>query len=199
MKEKQTEERIRQTAKHVFFAQGRFNAKMHEIAKEAGLNRALLHYYFRDRDNLFKTVLDEAMDESFIKMFAILSGPQAFEKKVEKAVHHIVDCLAEYPFMESFIISELNKDPSQAATLSLIKNGKRFTSGFLKETEAYLRKRRLSFIRPEHFIVNMMALCTYAFSTKPIIQNILGLKEKQYKAFILERKKTLPRLVLMDY
>src|SRR6476660_9341182 len=126
MTQQVTEELIRTTAKQIFFAKGNINAKMHEIAAAAKINRALLHYYFRSRENLFEVVLKEAMQESFLKMFEILSENIPFEAKIEKAVYHIVDILAEYPYIESFIISEINKNPDAADKLTLIRDGRKF-------------------------------------------------------------------------
>jgi TetR/AcrR family transcriptional regulator len=197
MKEKQTEDHIKDTAKKIFFGKGHFNAKMHEIAKEARLNRALLHYYFRNRENLFEAVLKEAMEESFVKMFSILSNEKPFEEKIQEAIEHITDCLAKYPFIENFIISEINKNPQGADSLLAVRLGKDFMKNFMKEIKHYLKENDLPQIKPEQFMVNMMALCTYASSTKPIIQNILGFNEPQYQAFLKERKKILPRIILM--
>jgi TetR/AcrR family transcriptional regulator len=192
-----TEEKIKQTAKKIFFGKGHFNAKMHEIAKEAGVNRALLHYYFRSRENLFESVLREAMEESFISMFRILSTDEPFENKIEQAIGQIVDCLTEYPFIENFIISEINKDPGKALTDETISTGRKFTKKFLKEIEVYLKKNKLKGIEPEHFIVNMMALCAYPSSTKPIIKNILNYSENEYMNFLRSRKKMITKMVLM--
>jgi TetR/AcrR family transcriptional regulator len=197
MKDITTELRIKETAKRIFFSDGRFNAKMHEIAEEADINRALLHYYFRDRENLFDVVMQEAMDSSFVQMFRILSQELQFEQKIEEAVHHIVDCLTEFPFMETFIISELNKDPEKGKQLSAVKDGKKFMKGFLKEISAYIKKHKLPYSGPGHFMVNMMSLCAYPATTKPIVKNILGLSEPAYRKFMGDRKKTLTKLILM--
>jgi TetR/AcrR family transcriptional regulator len=199
MEQSSTEQLIKNTAKNIFFTKGHINAKMHEIATAAKINRALLHYYFRSRENLFEIVLKEAMEESFIKMFHILSEHLPFEEKIEKAVHHIVDILSEYPYIESFIISEINKNPSAANTISVIKDGKNFLRSFLKEIDQYLKKNKITVVRPEQFMVNMMSLCAYPSSTKIIIQQVLSLDEEQYTKFITARKKMLPSLVLMKY
>jgi TetR/AcrR family transcriptional regulator len=192
-----TELQIKKAAKKIFFGKGHFDAKMHEIATEARINRALLHYYFRNRKNLFEVVLGEALEESFIRMFSILSTNAPFEKKVEEAIHQIVDCLAEYPFIENFIISEMNRNPASGLTRRTIRDGRVFTKHFLREIKQYLSKNKLPAIEPEHFIVNMMSLCAYPSSTKPIVQNILGFGENDYRKFLLSRKKMITRLVLM--
>jgi TetR/AcrR family transcriptional regulator len=193
----ETELHIKKTAKQIFFGQGKFNAKMHEIAAEARINRALLHYYFRNRDNLFAVVLQEALEESFLRMFTILSEDKPFEEKIEAAIHQIIDCLAEYPFIENFIISEMNKNPDSALTRTTIAKGRAFTKKFMKEIAAYIRKHKLPYLKPAHFIVNMMSLCAYPSSTKPVIQSILGMNAKEHKAFVLNRKKMVTRMVLM--
>ncbi len=199
MEEETTEQLIKKTAKNIFFTKGHINAKMHEIASQAEINRALLHYYFRSRENLFEVVLKEAMEESFIRMFRILSEDLPFEKKIEKAVHHIVDILSEYPYIESFIISEINKNPEAANSISVVKDGKDFLRSFLKEIDQYLKRNKITAIKAEQFMVNMMSLCAYPSSTKIIIQQVLSLDEAQYKKFIAARKKILPALVLMKY
>ncbi len=199
MEQQGTEQLIKTTAKHIFFAQGNINAKMHEIATAAKINRALLHYYFRNRENLFEVVLKEALQESFLKMFDILSESIRFEAKIEKAVYHIVDILAEYPYIESFIISEINKNPDAADKLTLIRDGRKFMNSFLKEIDHYLKSRKITAVDPKQFMVNMMSLCSYASSTKPIIQQVLSMDENGYRKFLLARKKMLPALVLMKY
>jgi TetR/AcrR family transcriptional regulator len=193
----QTEDHIREISKKVFFTQGRFNAKMHEIAKAAGVNRALLHYYFRSREKLFEVVLREAMAESFVKMFTILDEKQPFEEKVERAIHHIIDKFEEYPFIESFIISEINKNPSEALSIPPVMDAKKFSKNFLKEIKGYIRKNKIRFITPEDFLINMMALCAYPSTTKPVIQNVLNLNDRQYRKLLKARKKTITKIVLM--
>ena len=132
-------------------------------------------------------------------MFEILSEKIQFEKKIEKAVYHIVDILAEYPYIESFIISEINKNPGTAGTISVIKDGKDFMKSFLKEINSYLKSNKIKGVDPKQFMVNMMSLCSYASSTKPIIQQVLSMDENSYRKFLLARKKMLPKLVLMKF
>jgi TetR/AcrR family transcriptional regulator len=199
MKREDTEQLIKSTAKEIFFARGRINAKLHEIASAAKVNRALMHYYFRSRENLFDVVFREAMHESFLMMFEILNSDKEFEEKIEEAVHHIVDVLNHYPYIESFIISEINKNPSSAGSISAIRNGKNLMTPFMKEIAAYLRKRKIGGIRPEQFMVNMMSLCAYPSSTKPIIRKVLSMTEKEYQDFMDARRKMLTCLVLMKY
>jgi TetR/AcrR family transcriptional regulator len=193
------EQDIKSTAMRIFFAEGRFDARIHEIADAAGVNKALVHYYFRNREKLLAVVFAEAMEASFLKMFSILLSEAPFEKKVKDAVRHISSYMSEYPFIESFIISQINARPGEAGQLIPIREAKAFTKKFLPEVRAYLKKRKIMGVDAPQFIVNMMALCAYPSSTRPVIMNILGLGEKSYRLFLAARQKSLLNLILMRY
>jgi TetR/AcrR family transcriptional regulator len=192
-----TDEHIKEVAKRMFFKEGRFDARLHEIADAAKVNKALLHYYFRDREKLLQVVYEEALDASFLKMFELLSEKKAFEKKIARAIGHMTDFLCEYPFIEPFIVSQANAS-AQGAILP-VKAAREFTGNFRPEVQAYLEKRRIRDTSPEEFIVNMMALCAYPASTKPVIKSIFNLSEKDFQEFITQRKKQVTRMVLMKF
>ena len=194
---KQTEEHIKETAKNIFFAKGRLGAKTQEIADEAGVNRAMLHYYFRTREKLFDTVLQEALDESYQEMFRIISGDLAFEKKIQEAVSHIIDQKIKYPYMESFIISEIIKRPECIVEMQKENDKKNeVKKKFMKEIQHYIDEHNLPHIKPEHFMVNMMSLCSYPSIAKPFLQHLFNFNEEQYGKFIQERKQVVTKLLL---
>ena len=55
-KDHNAEERILAAAKKVFTTKGMAGARMQDIADEAVINKALVHYYFRDKDKMFEVV-----------------------------------------------------------------------------------------------------------------------------------------------
>jgi len=194
---KQTEEHIKETAKNIFFAKGRLGAKTQEIADEAGVNRAMLHYYFRTREKLFDTVLKEALDESYREMYRIMSSESVFEKKIQDAVSHIIDQKVKYPYMENFMIGEIIKKPECVIDIKKEYQKKdEVKKKFMKEIQHYIDEHKLPHIKPEHFIVNMMSLCSYPSIAKPFLQNLFRYNEEQYKKFIQERKQVVAKLLL---
>ena len=194
---RQTEAHIKDTAKKLFFAKGRLGAKTQEIADEAGVNRAMLHYYFRTRENLFDTVLEEAIDEAYQEMFRIVSSDLAFEEKIEEAVSHIIDHKVKYPYMESFIISEIIKKPESVASIDRdYKKKNELKKKFMKEIQQYIHEHKIPHMKPEHFMINMMSLCSYPSVAKPFLKHIFQYNEEQYKKFIQERKQVVTRLLL---
>jgi TetR/AcrR family transcriptional regulator len=195
--ESKTEKHIKEVAKGIFFKEGRFDARLHEIADAASVNKALLHYYFRDREKLMQTVYEEALGASFLTMFSLLTDAGPFEKKVETALNHMTTFLSEYPFIESFIVSQVNAAGAMRGKLLPVLAAKKFMKQFSPEVRAYLRKKQIRDVTPEQFIVNMMALCAYPASTKPVIMGIFSYSEKQFSKFLQDRKKQVLGLILM--
>src|SRR6187200_2861956 len=102
----QTEELIKNKAKTLFFQKGLLNATTQEIADEAGINRALIHYYFRSRDQMLDMLLDETIREKKQRMLIILSSNLPFREKIALYIDVVVDYSLTYPYLENFIISE---------------------------------------------------------------------------------------------
>ncbi len=196
MDAKDTEQHIKDTAKIVFFAKGKLNAKTQEIADEAKVNRALLHYYFRSREKLFETVLKEALEESRNTFYKIASSDLSFEKKIYSIVSMMVDRMIEYPFMETFIVSEIIRKPENLLMIHNSGMNNEFKLKFKKEIQQYIDDHHLPHIKPEHFVANMLGMCVYPSVAKPILMNMFQYTEEQYSRFISERKKVIANLLL---
>ena len=191
-----TDDHIRETAREVFFGEGRFDATLQELADKAGVNKALLHYYYRDRETLLNTVYEEALRASFLNMFDLLGAEGDFEKKVNQAIGKLCEGLARYPYIEAFIVSRMNAR-GHGARPSPVKEARAFTRKFLPEVAAYLKKRKISFVTPEEFLLNMMALCGYPPSVLPLAGAILGYTGTEYRKFLKARQKSLSRIILL--
>jgi AcrR family transcriptional regulator len=81
-KKDQTQELIKETAKNLFFVKGKFDATTQEIADEAGVNRTLINYYFRSRDNLIQIIFDEAQKVEKEKSEIIMNSDLPFKEKI---------------------------------------------------------------------------------------------------------------------
>src|SRR5215208_1261530 len=95
--EAQTEKLIKEKAKILFFQKGLLNATTQEIADEAGVNRALIHYYFRSREQMLDTLLAETMQEKRDRVRRILSSDNSFRVKIAAYIDAIVDYGLAYP------------------------------------------------------------------------------------------------------
>ena len=193
----QTEILIKETAKRIFFQKGLLNATTQQIADEAGVNRALIHYYFRSRDQLFKTVLEEAVNESRNKVDAIFNSEESFKVKISKYLDVFIDRNAEFPYMQNFIITEIMQDPEK-----LKEHFSRKRNHMLKHIVPHLKKEiesgSMEPIDPEHFIVNMMSMCSYPLVAKPFIQNMFSYDDKMYRKFLKERKQVIYKVLFNE-
>ena len=111
-----TERRILDAARIVFVRRGTAGARMQEIAEEAGVNQALLHYYFRSKERLAATVFREAAGRLFPAVLGVLDRP-SIEQKVEQFVHLYIDLVRHSPFLPVYIVSEIHHHPERLAEM----------------------------------------------------------------------------------
>ena len=180
----------------IFFTEGRHEATLEDIARAAGVNKALIHYYYRDRERLTAEIYREALQTSFLRMFDILLGEGDFESRIRHAIGHLCSGLAKYPFMEAFIVGRINAAGDRGIELSPVKEARDFVRKFKPEVERYLRKRNIRDTDADNFIIDLMALCAYPPAIMPVAKHILGYSEKKYRTFLKKRQSYLSDLIL---
>lgn len=181
-----TEEKIKEAASIVFTKKGYGNARTRDIAEEAGINLALLNYYFRSKEKLFQIVMAERIEKLFGVLAPILNDASTtLDEKLEKITENYVDMLLEHPDLPIFVLSEIRSNPEQLANRvqapKILKE-----SAFVKQ----LMERR-SDINPLHFIINLLGMNLFPFVAKPVLQPILG-SEDFYRQMMVQRKKLIP-------
>ena len=108
-----TETDILHAARKIFHQAGFDGARMQEIANEAGINKALLHYYFRSKDKLFEAVFQDTLKTHLVPVVQVLISDQTLEEKIPIFVSRYIDQLLEYPYVPAFILHELNRNPNR--------------------------------------------------------------------------------------
>jgi AcrR family transcriptional regulator len=109
--EKDTEQRIFEAACRVFQRKGYFGTRMQEIADEANINKSMLHYYYRSKDQLFQKVYRQQMGRILPVMFELWNADLPLDEKVEKIVDNFYSFLGTNPRMPHFFIHEMNENP----------------------------------------------------------------------------------------
>ncbi|SKC89197.1 TetR/AcrR family transcriptional regulator [Ohtaekwangia koreensis] len=194
----QTEELIKETAKRLFFQKGHIHATTQEIANEAGVNRALIHYYFRSRDLLFEKVLDETIGVMHKKMDSIFLTNDSLRVKISRFIDAFIDQNIDYPYLENFLITEMAKSPEKIKQLPNQEKKEEFKKFIEKQLSDEIAAGTMAPIKLEHFIVNLMSMCNYPLLAKPLIQNAFGFDEHTYKNFLLERKRVVYRTIFNE-
>jgi TetR/AcrR family transcriptional regulator len=198
-----TERRILEAAHAVFIRTGTAGARMQEIAREAGVNSALLHYYFRSKERLAEAVFRRAAGELLPEVIGILSGGATLAEKVERVIAVEIDHLARSPYLPVYILSELAHHPERLRQLlsSLTGQqpeaiGQRLITVLGRQIRAGVRAGAIRAIAPEQFIVNLLSLCIFPFAARPMLTVILGFDDPAFRKFIDQRRRDLPPFFL---
>lgn len=198
-----TEQRILDAAHQVFVRHGTAGGRMQDIAAEAGVNQALLHYYFRSKDRLSKAAFERAAAQFMPAVIQVLASNDALDAKVARIIELELDHLARAPYLPGYIISEVSHHPERARQLIAAVIGQtpehvrpRVIGTLKKQLDAAVRRGTMRRIAPEQFIVNLMSLCIFPFAARPMIVAMLGFDERGFQQFIARRRRDLPAFFL---
>jgi TetR/AcrR family transcriptional regulator len=193
-KEKQTEQHILDAAKKVFYAKGYAGARMQEIADEAKINKAMLHYYFRSKEKLFDRIFAESFQNLFPKIMQIFIDDLTFEQKVESFFDKYIDFLLSNPHLPGFVLHELTHNPkglSEMFDKSLPMPRKDLLKNVFDMPEGYMQG-----LDERQLFTNLLSWAIFPFVARPILSEVYDLDDKDFHAFVEERKKLLPKLFL---
>lgn len=193
-----TKARILKAAHTVFVRQGTHRANLKDVAEEADVNQALLHYYFSDKETLADTVFETVASEFFPKMKAILTSERSIEDKVKTFVPKYIELIEENPYLPSYVVGELNQNPEEMKErvrgMGLVPfEGLDTLDEQLQERAAEGSMRAIS---AEQFVVNLLSLCVFPFVGRPLIEAVMGMTDEDFDDFITERKESIPEFVL---
>lgn len=187
-----TEGRIKVAARAVFHKKGFAAARTRDIAEEAGINLALLNYYFRSKERLFVIVMIETFSEFFGSVNIFINNPDtSFEEKIEQFAAGYIDLIFREPDIPFFIMSEIRNNPEQLLQKVDIRNTV-FNSVFTRQFAEAVQQGKIKDQNFIHFMMNFMGLIVFPFIAKPLFKAVTELNEEQFNALIEERKKLIP-------
>jgi AcrR family transcriptional regulator len=190
--DKSTEDKIKAAARKVFHEKGFAATRTRDIADAAGINHALLNYYFRSKEKLFEIIMLETMIQFFGSLSMAFNNPNTtLEEKIEHLASNYIDLLTTHPDIPLFIMSEMK---SGAADL-ITKVGSKdivLKSAFMKQFQQAVKEDKIMKIHPMHFLMNLMGLTVFPFVASPMIMGIADLTEKDFLNLMQERKKLIP-------
>jgi TetR/AcrR family transcriptional regulator len=189
-----TENQILTAAREVFIAKGFEGARMQEIADQAGINKALLHYYFRSKENLFDAVFSEVASNLFPAMKQMLEAELELKEKVALFIRIYLKALDENPFIPAFILNTLNTNPD--SFLKYIKKSGLNPKFIQKQIDDEAANGIIRPIKAEHLMVNIIAMCIFPFVARPIVQNIFNMNNDEYQAYLESRQNEIIDFVL---
>ena len=190
------EGKILEAARKVFLTKGMAGARMQDIADEAGINKALLHYYFRDKDKLFETIFFEEAKKFFPKINNIFNSDEPLFKKFEQFADEYIEEMIENPYLPWFVMNEINRDPDQFMYKIWGKDNLPNPSKFLAQIEKEVKKGTIKRISPMHLLMNLLGMTIFPFVAKPMILRNMRLDDLQFRAAMEQRKKEIPKFII---
>ena len=177
---------------------------MQEIAADAGVNQALLHYYFRSKEQLARAAFERAGSQLMPAVIQEIASEAPLDEKVRTVVALELDHLSRAPYLPGYVFGEVTHRPERAQQLIAA-----MTRGQTPET---LRPRIFGVLRrqidervaagamrpiaPEQFMVNLISLCLFPFAARPMLQAMLGLDAAGFAQFIAVRRDELADFIL---
>jgi TetR/AcrR family transcriptional regulator len=189
----ETRERILDAAHSVFVRKGTAGSRTQEIAAEAGVNKALVHYYFGTKAALADAIFARALGTLMPRIFGILADPdRTIEEKVPAIVREQIEFQSARPYFAGYMVSELHAQPDRIARLMTRQGGKIPLEVIRKQLRDGAKAGKYRPMSAEQFVANMMGLLIFPFAIRPALAELLSLDDTRWRAFIEERRRLLP-------
>ena len=186
-----TEEKFKEAARIVFTKKGYAATKTRDIAEQAGLNLALLNYYFRSKERLFEIVMIEKVQQLFAFMAPVLNNPDtSLYEKIDLIAPSYIGMLLKNPDLPMFVLSEIKSNPERFG--KMIRANNVLQSSFIRQIAA--KKKG---VNPIQLFLNFLGMLVFPFIVQPVLQTIVPMNEEAYNQLLEQRKRLVPQWMRM--
>ena len=190
-----TEELILEAAQAVFLEKGLAGARMQEIADRAGINKALLHYYFRSKEKLSALIIDRAISVILPRVMSILNTDLDLFDKIRQVVDHYLAFVSRNSYLPLFIVNEVNRNP-HFFFREVVQREKSHLDKFRRQVEEAVAQGRIREVSSAQLLMNLMSMLVFPFLGKPIFQVALGLNEEEFQQEMQHRRTEVAEFVI---
>lgn len=189
-KDRNTEQDIIEAARLVFQEKGFKEATMRDIAARANINMAMVHYYFRSKENLFFMILDEAFRLLVEKIIAVLTNEELdIFDKIRTIVREYITFFSEKPYLPQFLMGEVIRNPEwigkrMLENMSFLTIFRTFSDQLEKEYE----KGTIRQISALSLLLNIVSLCVFPAIIKPMAYQVNDCDSSVFDLVIEDRK-----------
>jgi TetR/AcrR family transcriptional regulator len=190
-----TEQRILDAARQQFMRFGLEGTTMQQIADAAHINKSLVHYYFRSKENLFERIFIQAFQTFVPRVMEIMLSDCSMREKIKNIVDNYIDMLMSNNFLPGFILHEINQNPDRL--YRLLQHSQVNPPLVMQQLEKEIANGNIRPVDPRHLFINILAMCIFPFPARPLIQRIFfeG-SDEAFDAFLKERKKEITQFVI---
>ena len=183
-----TEEKIFEAAFRVFQLKGFKGARMQEIADEAGINKAMLHYCFKNKELLFEAVFMNAFGKLAPQINEIFKSQDSIFEKIKKFTDSYISFVMNYPFLPQFIIQEMNNNP-EFVTKFLKKENRPDPTKLINQIENEIKLGILKPINPKQLLIDIFSMTVFPFAAQALLKGMIQVSNEEFMQLMEERKK----------
>ena len=190
-----TEEKIFNAARIVFQKKGFAGARMQEIADEASINKAMLHYCFKNKELLFQAVFMNAFSQLVPQINEIFNSRDSVFEKIRKFTHSYISFVILNPYLPPFVIQEMNNNPE--FVLSFLENENRPNpSVLISQIEKEIASGIIKPINPKHLLMNLISMTVFPFAAQMMIKGMLQISDTEFNQMMEERKTSIAEQII---
>jgi TetR/AcrR family transcriptional regulator len=190
-----TEDQIKEAARRVFTKKGFAGARMQEIADEAGINKAMLHYYYRSKQKLFEVIFEESLRKLFPKFNQILQSKGGILDKIDAFVFAYIDAIRSNPHLPLFVLHELSSNPDRFIENLTHQPNLPDLMNFVMQLQNEVAEGKIQPIQPLHLLMNVLSMCAFPFVARPMLQAVAQVSDDQFDQLMQERKQVISQFV----
>ena len=194
-KEQNTEEKILAAAKKIFLKEGMAGARMQDIADEAGINKAMLHYYFRSKEKLFEKIFTELSQHFFPRLVKIFESDESLFSKIELFVAEYIDQMRRTPYLPIFVLNEVNRQP-ETFVKKMMGNRKPPVKKFIEDVQAEVKRGIIRPVNPLQLLLNIISLCVFPFVARPMFQLVASIDKAMFEKILEQRKGEVSKFII---
>lgn len=190
-----TESAILNAAKEIFERKGMAAARMQEIADEAGINKSMLHYYYRSKQLLFEAVFKSAFSMLAPQLNEIINADTSIFDKIRNFSSNYISFVIKHPYLPNFIIQELNRNPDFVKKLVAEKNFPNI-SKFKQQVNEKVEEGIIKPIKAEQLFINIISLNIFPFIGAPLLKGFVNVNDETYKQLMEDRKTEVAEFII---
>ena len=164
-----TRAKLIETARELFLEKGFDGLKMQELADRAGMNKGLLHYYFKTKEALFQAIFKEAVQDLFGGVSKELLSNHTLEVKMHTVIDMYFDKLSANPGLPLFVLSEIHRNSSLKGIVNIVD----IVPLFMKGIGTMVFKKNSERIQFLNIVISIVSLCVFPFAAQPVLKQLL--------------------------
>ncbi len=184
-----TEQKILHAAKKMFLTEGYNKTTTAALAKQAGVNKASIHYYFSDKETLYRLVVQDAIDEEVVLTLDSLNKdiPFYFKIKVFKDFRDLL--ITKYPHLPIVLIDK--HEPGHDVAMEALKSSGLNLKRFESELKYYTKHFPMQINEPKAVIAFLLSVAIFPYLFKDILKLFLNIDDEKYDSNIDEQMDSL--------